>query len=707
MHPNKNTIIHFIYKATQYFQIPDFQRPYTWNAAIVEAFLHDLEHVRASSCNHYFGTVVYVPEADHFTVVDGQQRLTTTLLMLVAIYHILREYPDKSSITAEQIRNQYLYDQYGAPDKDRKILLRTVTTDNEVFKKIFEGQSLTADEAANRQKKTYDQFRRYFLQRDHLEAYISALQRFEIITVAIDAKDDNPQLIFESINSTGAPLSSGDKIRNYSLMLNSEDARRHVYDRYWSRIEKTLTRRDGNEQVDDITGFYRHFLQCKAGENFPEVQTYSRFKKFFEDSVGGEHAIDRLNAYYADLLAFLEAYCFIRYGDDPHHRFSAFQEYNFRFQYLDFAARTSFLMDALVGYIRSEFTTQEILGVYKALEVFIARRLMCNMGVGGMNNMLPTWFKQMLQLREKYAGNALDDIFRHFILEGRGRTRVFPNDAEVRNAVENYPVGTYANRHQAYFLACIEDSLQPNESRLLSQIRKGEIKLSIEHIMPQTLSPAWKRALGDNAEAIHEAWLNRLANLTLTGYNSTYSNKPFAEKKECENGFANSTLNINRHIAGYAAWNEAAFKQREAWLADHILRAWPTLASAISPTELFRLGRHAVGDDIDLSGANVTLVTVLGSQFPVRNWTEFMETICKQLYQLDPALFETLLDGEDFATSRGRRLVSNVQGRNRSLEVAPGLYVDVNWSASDMRDWATKLAQKFELEGEIFYDLAG
>jgi hypothetical protein len=707
MQPNKSNVIHFIYKATQYFQIPDFQRPYTWNAAIVDSFLQDLEHVRATSRNHYFGTVVYVPEADHFTVIDGQQRLTTTLLMLVAIYHILREHPEKSSLTPEQIKNQYLYDQYGAPDKDRKILLRTVTTDNEVFKKLFEGQSLSPDEAANRQKKTYEQFRRYFLQRDHLESYINALRKFEIITVAIDANDDNPQLIFESINSTGAPLSNGDKIRNYSLMLNSEGARRHVYDQYWSKIEKTLTRRDGNEQVDDITGFYRHFLQCKKGENFPEVETYSRFKTFFDKSVGSEHSINRLDAYYEDLLAFLEAYCFVRYAEDPHRRFYVFEEYNFRFQYLDFAARTSFLMDALVGYIRNECTRQEVLGIYKTLEIFIARRLMCNMGVAGMNNMLPTWFKQIGQLRERYAGHALDDIFRYFILEGRGRTRVFPNDSEVRNAIENYPVGTYANRHQNYFLACIEDSIQPNESRMLSQIRKGEIKLSVEHIMPQTLSPAWKHVLGDNAETIHETWLNRLANLTLTGYNSTYSNKPFAEKKDCENGFANSTLNINRHIAEYADWNEETLKLREKWLADRILRAWPTLVSDISPDGAGRIGRRAIGEDIDLSGSNITCVTVLGNEFPVRSWTEFMEIICKQLFQLDPDLFASLLDDGNFVKSSGRRLVSNVQGRNRSLEVTPGLYIDVVWSASDMRVWATKLAHKFGLEGEIFYDVAG
>ena len=706
MQPNKNNILHFIYRATQYFQIPDFQRPYTWNAEIVGAFLNDVEHVRESSRNHYFGTVVYVPEADHFTVIDGQQRLTTTLLMLVAVYHILREHPEKSTITAQQIKDQYLYDQYGAPEKDRKILLRTVTTDNVVFKKLFEGQILTADEAANRQKKTYDQFRRYFLQRDHLETYIRALERFEIITVAIDSNDDNPQLIFESINSTGAPLSSGDKIRNYSLMLNSESARRHIYDRYWSRIEKTLTRRDGNELIDDITGFYRHFLQCKASESFAEAQTYSRFKTFFDEFVGHEHTIARLDAYYEELLVYLEAYCFIRYGDEPHDRFSAFREYNSRFQYLEVAPRISFLMDALVRYIHGELTKHELLGLYKALEIFIVRRLLCNMGTGSMNKAIPTWFKQTEQLWKNHPGSAFDDVFRRYLLSGKGRTRVFPNDAEVRNAIENYPMGTYVTRLLTYILACIEDSIQPNESKLLLRLRHGDIKLSLEHIMPQTLSAAWKHTLGDSAAGVHETWLNRLANLTLTGYNSTYSNKLFTEKKECENGFANSPLNINRHIAGYEVWNEAALKQRETWLVDRILLAWSALTSSVTSGDESRPGRYSIGESISLTHSKPVYVEICGDSFQVSSWRHLAETVCKQLAQLDAAIFETFLTDEDFSLRGGGRLVSSSKDNLRNpCEVMPDVFVETHFSANDLRDLITKVAEKYELEDEIFFEL--
>lgn len=706
MQPNKNNILHFIYRATQYFQIPDFQRPYTWNAEIVGAFLNDVEHVRDSSRNHYFGTVVFVPEADHFTVIDGQQRLTTTLLMLVAIYHVLHDHPEKSTVTAQQIKDQYLYDQYGAPEKDRKILLRTVTTDNVVFKKLFEGQILTADEAANRQKKTYDQFRRYFLQRDHLETYLRALERFEIITVAIDSNDDNPQLIFESINSTGAPLTSGDKIRNYSLMLNSESARRHIYDRYWSRIEMTLTRRDGNELIDDITGFYRHFLQCKASESFAEAQTYSRFKTFFNELVGHEHTIDRLDAYYEELLVFLEAYCFIRYGDDPHDRFFAFREYNFRFQYLDVAPRIPFLMDALVRYIRDKLTKHEVLGIYKALEIFIARRLLCNMGTASMNKAIPTWFKQTEQLWKKHPGSSFDDVFRRYLLSGRGRTRVFPSDADVRNAIENYPMGTYVTRLLNYILACIEDSIQPNESKLLLQLRNGDIKLSLEHIMPQTLSSAWKRALGDNAASIHETWLNRLANLTLTGYNSTYSNKPFSDKRECENGFANSPLNINCHIAGYDEWNEVALKNREAWIFDRTLRSWPALTSSIRAGDETRPGRHSIGDSVKVTHTKPIYVEICGDRFTTSTWRQLAETVCKQLANLDTAIFETFLTDEDFALRGGGRLVSSSKDILRSpSEVMPDVFVETNLSANDQLDLIARVAEKYGLEDEIFFEL--
>lgn len=708
MQPNKNNILHFIYRATQYFQIPDFQRPYTWDSSIVEAFLHDLEHALESSRNHYFGTLVYVPEADHFTVIDGQQRLTTSLLLLVAIYHILREHPEKSQMTAQQVRDQYLYDQYGAPDKDRKILLRTVTTDNEVFKKLFEGQSLTIDEAANRQKKTYDQFFRYFLQRDQLERYIRALERFEIITVAIDKNDDNPQLIFESINSTGAPLSSGDKIRNYSLMLNSEWARSHVYDRYWSHIERSLTRREGNALVDDITGFYRHFLQCKAEESFAEAQTYSRFKIFFNQSAGTGHAIEQLNDYYGDLLEFMKAYLFIEYGDDPDGLFAAFSEFNFRFQFLEFSPRISFLMDILVGHVRGLISEQEVIGIYKALEVFIVRRLMCNMGTQSLNKSAPAWFKQLQHLRQSCPESSLDDIFRRFILDGRGRTRVFPNDAEVRNAVSNYPMGTYVNRNINYFLSCIEDSIQPNESRLLSQIRRRDIQLTIEHIMPQMLSGAWRRELGESAETIHETWLNRLANLTLTGYNSSYSNRSFAEKLSCENGFSKSPLNINRHIAEYQVWNEDSLKQRQAWLIDRILSTWPSLTSSVRSGSDSRPGRLVIGDEIDITYKKPVLVEICGTTFPVSTWRQLAETVWKQLFQLDSGLFETFLIDPDFALrGGGRQVTSEGNSLRNPSPIAPGVFVEVHYSATDLRELIIKIAAKFQLEDDIFYELGG
>jgi hypothetical protein len=713
MQPSKNNILHFIYKSTRFFKIPDFQRPYTWDTPIVAAFLEDLERVRDSSRNHYFGTVVYVPEGEHFTVIDGQQRLTTTLLLLVAMYHILDKAPEKSSIiTADQIKNQYLYDRYGAPDKDRKILLRTVTTDNEVFKKIFEKQSLTKDEAANRQKKTYDQFMHYFSQRNQLENYINALEKFEIITVAIDKNDDNPQLIFESINSTGKPLSSGDKIRNYSLMLNNEEARCHVYDRYWQRIERSLTRCEGDELVDDITGFYRSFLQCKmpvAGKSLPEAKTYSYFKEFFNEAVDRNHDIAQLDAYYEDLLHYLDAYLFVAHGDDPHSRFADFAKYNARLQYLKFSSRISFLMDMLVHYVSGLVLAQEVISIYQTLEVFVVRRLICNMGTNGLNNMLPFWFRQIESIRDKNSKKpSRDDVFRRFILDGRGRTRVFPNDAEVRSAIENFPMGTYANHLIMYFLVGIEDAIQPKESGLLAQISTGEVKLSIEHIMPQTLSTTWKREIGANAEAIHETWLNRLANLTLTGYNATYSNKPFSEKKNCENGFVSSPLNINRHVASHEVWGQTALQERQKWLITHILRAWPALTSSLLSNDDSRLERYAINDDIDISNTKPIRVTICGTEFSVSSWRQFAETVCRQLFQLESDVFISFLDDPDFALRGGGRQVSgNKDDLRAPHEIVPGsgIFVGLRYSAQSLRDFIYKIAEKYKLEDDIFYEL--
>jgi len=240
MSPTKRTIYEFILKVDGYFQIPDFQRPYTWDERHqIKIFWNDLSNVvkNKNSNFHYFGTIVLIPDGDHHIIIDGQQRLTTSLLLINAAYHVLKNAPSKSvNYTADKIKDDFLLNSRSSNVQHReKITLRTVTTDNAVLEKIFNGEELYDDEKANKLYKAYTRFKNFLEPLDNIDDYIDALKKFQIVEILLDGSDDNPQLIFENINSTGEPLSAGDKIRNWALMLNNKAARKMVYADYWKK----------------------------------------------------------------------------------------------------------------------------------------------------------------------------------------------------------------------------------------------------------------------------------------------------------------------------------------------------------------------------------------------------------------------------------------------------------------------------------------
>lgn len=250
-HSNINA---FLFTPNKYFEIPDFQRPYSWEESNIHSFLDDIEKARTSKRNHYFGSIVYIVNGKESTIIDGQQRATTVLLMITAIYHIINNNPGKSSTPAEQIKENFLINRYG--DEENRIKLRTVTVDDQIFKKIFDQKVENANDKESKLYRACKIFSEYFREKTNRDDYIDILEKFEIVDICLESSDDNPQKIFESINSTGKPLSDGDKIRNFALMLNSKEARKFVFNDYWKKIEQQLS--DINQ--DYISDFFKHYL---------------------------------------------------------------------------------------------------------------------------------------------------------------------------------------------------------------------------------------------------------------------------------------------------------------------------------------------------------------------------------------------------------------------------------------------------------------
>ncbi|QQS19109.1 DUF262 domain-containing protein [Candidatus Saccharibacteria bacterium] len=642
-----------------YYEIPNFQRPYAWQTGNANEFLVDLEDSVAKRKNHYFGTVVLVEEtASTYSVaiIDGQQRVTTSLLMVTAIYHLVKKDPsliENPETTPELIRDRYLFN---ANIDKNKVKLRTVTTDNQILQHIFdkdgEESRLEPRERMSNIYQVYSTFRKYFSTRKGLDKYIEGLKLFEVISITLNGNDDNPQRVFESINSTGKPLTDGDKIRNFALMLGNDKLRNHVYDNYWSIIEESLV--DSNK--DNITDFFRSYIMSKRQAIVRLDAVYPEFKKQFDRQVGESQEEVKIDAFYADIVESLGFYRLLKLidTDDFESQYKGICETIFKMRYLQIDLYIPFAMNVLRHHANGELTDQQFEDVFKLIETYFSRRIVSGIATTSVDRFLASLHKDILSYQKDSPDADYVDVLRYILLNRIGQTRI-PDDAEYENAIRTREAYYQRNSFLIYVLTAVEGTSK-EAVHTLHQISDAKLKLSIEHVMPQTLtSRDWQEMLGDDYERIHREYLHTLANLTLTGYNSEYSNRPYADKMhleikdkktgEVQNvGFADSKLPINVWIAKHDVWNEDTLKERQAWWVKKLKDTWSFPVTSFKPieedTSVYLL------EATDLKGRSIRSVDVFGEKNSVTTWSEALDTITESIYNRNPEFIETISNDE-------------------------------------------------------------
>lgn len=655
----------FLYTPGMFFEIPEFQRPFSWQSTNVDEFLNDLEECITRGKNHYFGTVVQVKDTDSIysrAIIDGQQRITTSLLMISAIYHMARKNPsliENPETTADKIEYQYLINK----DLDnRRVKLRTVTMDNEILQHIFNAHGEESEiDLKDRQSnvyKVYAKFREYFSKRQGgLDKYIDGLEKFEIAVLTLVSGDDNPQRVFESINSTGKPLSDGDKIRNFALMLNNKSLRDHVYCEYWRPIERTLT----EINQDYITDFFRYYLISKKQANIKMPEVYSEFKKQFDKHVGEAQEIDSINNFYGNIKRALKFYQLLKLYDTNDIKSSTdlsiyrnISENIFRMRYLRVDLYIPYAMSILEYHAEQKITDEELVSIFKLIESYFSRRVVVNFYVTSVDRFMATLHRQVLNyLRLNSEANYVE-VLKYIFLSQTGQTQMPTND-DFDTAVRTFPFyEQHGNSVLCYILSSAENGSKDDPKQTLHKIVEDEFQLTIEHVMPQTLTgKEWKEMLGEDYERIHGQYLHTLANLTLTGYNSEYSNLPFngvltkdkmtlevKEKKTGEIqkvGFQYSPLQINKWIAARDSWNEDTLKNRQDWWLENLDKEWPLPETSFKPVEedtsVYLL------DDIDLKGKGIKSIEIFGKKNSVSTWADAVDIIIEAIYDSNPDHF--------------------------------------------------------------------
>lgn len=550
-------------KADQQFEIPIYQRKYSWTQSQCKQLWADIKRVSEDETipAHFIGSIVYITPGLHHIggvpkslVIDGQQRLTTLSLLLLAMVQSLKKAEQTAGVTVQQIMNSYLVNEYCKDDK--RIKLKLTRHDKEIFDKIVDGHDLNEAEKIERVNQNYQFFVNQIEKSGiDLDQLFHGIQKLIIVNIALD-REDNPQLIFESLNSTGLDLSQSDLIRNYVLMGMVSDEQKDIYERYWSPMERTFMEGHNEEKFDY---FMRGFLTIKMG------------------------AIPRLDAVYATFKNYI-------YGKEVEAVVSEIYEYSKYYARLDFNKESDqeiksiisnirtlkvevaypFLMQVYADYEHQKVTREEFIEILKMVEAYVFRRAICGIPTNSLNKTFANLYKEVDT--EKY----LESVKAIFILKDSYHR--LPTDSEFQSEIVKKDV--YNFRNNGYLFEKLE--YYDNKERVNLE------DLSIEHIMPQTLTPEWKEELGSEFKRVHAEYLNTLGNLTLTGYNSDMSNKPFLEKRDMEKGFRNGALRLSKGLRDLEEWNEVNIVERAKSLGELAVKIWQYSELNEETIELYR-----------------------------------------------------------------------------------------------------------------------
>lgn len=555
MHAEESNLLEFLKKATQ-FTIPIFQRTYSWGDEEVKQLWDDIMRTGRNENikSHFIGSIVYIfqENADivfqSAMVIDGQQRLTTISLLLEALARFVGEDEPIDGFSAEKIREYYLVNRL--EKKNRKFKLLLTQTDKDTLINLVT-QNKYPTEYSLRIKNAFEFFQTKISGLGSGLKYLCAgLAKLMVVSISLANGQDNPQLIFESMNSTGKILSQADLIRNYVLMDLPTEKQTHLYEQYWRPMEVSF----GQDAYEDhFDAFMRHYLTLRTGK-IPRLRDV--YKAFKEYSVDPENPYDETEKLLDDVCRFSDYYVKLALKNVENVKLNeAVQD----LRELDVDTVYPFLLELYDDFENKVLALDDFVRILRLTESYVFRRNVCNIPTNSLNKTFANFTKTIDK------NHYLESIEAAYKLMPSYRR--FPSDEEFERDLKLRDLYNFRGRN--YWLRKIENHGKKE------YINVGEY--TIEHIMPQNenLSVEWQRELGPNWKEIHDSMLHTIGNLTLTGYNSEYSDKSFFEKQtKPGEGFLFSPLRLNSGLGQVNRWNKEAIEQRADRLAHQAISVW-------------------------------------------------------------------------------------------------------------------------------------
>jgi uncharacterized protein with ParB-like and HNH nuclease domain/predicted transport protein len=612
----------FLKKSPQ-FVIPIYQRTYSWTEKECRQLWDDILRAGGNEAvnAHFVGSIVYIERGlsnlttqEPMLVIDGQQRLTTLSLILTALARALEKLEETEREPVEgfsprKVRNYYLLNPEEEGERHYKLLLSQTDKDTLV---ALVGDRAPPQDVSIRITENFALFTSLIDGRKgDLKTVCNGLAKLVVVDVALNRQHDNPQLIFESMNSTGRELSQADLIRNFILMGLETPLQTRLYVDFWRPMEVEF----GQEgYVAYFDAFMRHYLTVRTGE-IPRIdEVYEAFKAYARRP---DMAAKGVEVLVREIRQYAIYYCAMALAEEKDDDLAlAFQD----LRELKVDVAYPFLLELYDDYAQGVLSKDDLLAAVRLVEAYVFRRAICAIPTNSMNKTFATAGRSLK--KDRY----LESIFAQFL--SLPTYRRFPSDDEFKRAIQTRDL--YNFRTRSYWIR-----------RLENHGRKERVSIdeySIEHIMPQSdgdptkLPAVWRAELGDEWERIWGSHLHTLGNLTLTGYNSELSARSFLEKRDMEGGFKDSPLRINKSLASLTVFNEEAIRTRAAALADQALNVWKAPELDADILEAYRVK------------PSITSYTL--SDHPhlgTKAMRELFEALRKEVLALDPNVSEEIL----------------------------------------------------------------
>lgn len=650
-------LIEYMEGSKKRFIIPVYQRNYDWKIENCKQLYDDLiQVIKNNSKTHFFGSIVSVYEPSgrntEFLIIDGQQRLTTMSLLFLAMYNLLEEkiIISEDESLKDQIYEDFLVDKYQPQEKRMK--LKPIKNDQKAFSKLFNSKDDYIKDSNLTINYSYF-YERIQKQEITIDELFDAICRLEIINITLN-NEDNPQLIFESLNSTGLDLSEGDKIRNYILMGLPKQKQDEYYEKYWNCIEKCTKY--------DVSSFIRDYLSVKQLVIPSQKKVYINFKKYVEDS--SLKIIEILE----DLLSYAKRYNILLCGKTSSKELNSCIN---RLNRLETTVTRPFFLEVLRLYDENQINLNEVAEAFSITESYLFRRTICDLPTNALNKIFLLLNREIM----RYDGTDSNYIekLKFALLSKKDRAR-FPNDDDFSLMFTEKPIYQMNSKNKIYILERLENFGTLEDKDIYRHYDEGEY--SIEHIMPQHLTPAWIKELGDSYEEIHDTWLYRIANLTLTAYNSKYSNSTFVEKKTMKNGFEDSGIRLNTYVSKKDKWTLAELRDRNDYLLKRALDIWAFPSTNYKPQEK-QLDSYTLDDEASfLSGRQIAKFVYKGTEQPVVSWVEMYTKVLRALYLEDKTIITKIALSTDDELSI--HFSTNKRIFKKCDEIGDNVYVQTN-----------------------------